>query len=124
MVADNLTQVAARPIPQEPMVRFGRLRIRLLPLADVRTQYLISNLGMSNSFIPIDFDNLKFPAKLRIDYIRVYQDEDNINWGCDPEDFPTKEYIDTYYSAYTNPNLTTWKDLGESYPKNSFLGQC
>ena len=30
-----------------------------------------------------------------------------------------------YLEAYTNPNLTTWvDDFGQTFPKNSFLGQC
>lgn len=31
---------------------------------------------------------------MRIDWIRVYQDPNAINIGCDPPDFPTKAYID------------------------------
>lgn len=56
---------------------------------------------------------------------QVYQESDSINIGCDPDDFPTKDYINTYIEAYSNPNLTTWKDdYGEPFPANSFLGQC
>ena len=30
-----------------------------------------------------------------------------------------------YIEAYTNPNLTTWRnDYNQPFPKNSFLGQC
>ncbi|KAI0029995.1 beta-glucan synthesis-associated [Vararia minispora EC-137] len=105
MVADNKTQISARPIPQEPM-------------------YLIANLGMSDSFVRIDYNNLQFPATMRIDYIRVYQDPSNINWGCDPQDFPTASYIDTFKEAYTNPNYTLWSDIGQTFPKNKFLGEC
>jgi beta-glucan synthesis-associated protein KRE6 len=79
---------------------------------------------MSDSFVKIDYENLQFPATMRIDYIRVYQDPETHNWGCDPKDFPTKEYIDTYIEAYKNPNLTTWEQYGQSFPKNKFLGQC
>ncbi|THU99542.1 beta-glucan synthesis-associated [Dendrothele bispora CBS 962.96] len=60
-----------------------------------------------------------------VDWIRVYQDSDNINIGCDPKDFHTADYINTYIEAYTNPNLTTWvDDYGQPFPKNSFLGEC
>ena len=31
-----------------------------------------------------------------IDYIRVYQDEDSMNIGCDPDDFPTQAYINKW----------------------------
>ena len=30
---------------------------------------------------------------MRIDYIRVYQLKGQINYGCDPEGFPTDAYI-------------------------------
>ena len=30
---------------------------------------------------------------MRVDYIRVYQPQDQINYGCDPEGFPTEAYI-------------------------------
>ena len=48
---------------------------------------------MSPNFGKIDFEHLQFPAKMRIDYIRVYQRSDQINIGCDPPDFPTAAYI-------------------------------
>jgi len=106
MGADNVTEIAARPIPQEPM-------------------YLIINLGMSESFSTIDFDHLTFPNHLRVDYVRVYQDPNNINIGCDPEDFPTADYINTYIDAYTNPNYTTWvDDFKQPWPKNKLLDSC
>ncbi|KIJ20369.1 glycoside hydrolase family 16 protein [Paxillus involutus ATCC 200175] len=106
MGADSAAQISARPIPQEPM-------------------YIIVNLGMSTNFGVVDLDHLPFPAHLRIDYIRVYQPSNARNIGCDPKDFPTAEYIDTYLEAYTNPNLTTWSgDYGQPIPKNRFLGEC
>lgn len=30
---------------------------------------------------------------MRVDYVRVYQAKDSLNYGCDPEDFPTAAYI-------------------------------
>ena len=87
--------------------------------------YIIANLGMSTNFGPVDLDHLTFPTTMKIDYIRVYQDPNSINYGCDPDDFPTESYINTYIEAYTNPNLTTWRnDFGQPFPKNKFLGQC
>ena len=56
-------------------------------------QYLIMNLGISESFGGIS-DDLTFPATMRVDWIRVYQDPDAKNIGCDPPNFPTKAYID------------------------------
>lgn len=51
---------------------------------------------MSTSFAIVDFEHLTFPNHLRVDYVRVYQDPNNINIGCDPEDFPTADYINTW----------------------------
>lgn len=107
------------------------------------------NLGMSTNFGKVDLEHLAFPVNMKVDWIRVYQDPDQINYGCDPSDFPTEAYINQYVhnqhlhlsieltigllfpsfrryiEAYTNPNLTTWvNDFQQTLPKNSFLGQC
>lgn len=104
--ADSDTEISARPVPKEPM-------------------YILANLGMSTNFGDVDLDHLTFPAIMLIDWIRVYQDPDNINIGCDPADFPTADYITTYSGAYTNPNYTTWKDdYGQTVPKNSLVDGC
>ncbi|KAG1846850.1 glycoside hydrolase family 16 protein [Suillus subluteus] len=105
MVADPVTQISDRPIPQEPM-------------------YLITNLGISENFQTVDFTNLIFPATMRIDWIRVYQPSSSINIGCDPKDFPTAAYINEYIEAYTNPNLTTWTSYQQSFPKNNLTTGC
>ncbi|KAG9317367.1 beta-glucan synthesis-associated [Chiua virens] len=106
MGADSAVQISGRTIPQEPM-------------------YIIVNLGMSTNFGVVDLEHLPFPAHMRVDYIRVYQHRNARNIGCDPKNFPTAEYINTYMEAYTNPNLTTWKgDYGQSFPKNRFLSEC
>ncbi|KAI0651922.1 glycoside hydrolase family 16 protein [Trametes meyenii] len=107
MAEDPRVNISARPVPQEPM-------------------YLIANLGISMNFGGnIDFDQLRFPSTLRVDWIRVYQDPNRINIGCDPEDFPTAEYIKAYKEAYSNPNLTTWEgDFKQPVPKNKLLQQC
>ncbi|KAG1758982.1 glycoside hydrolase family 16 protein [Suillus occidentalis] len=106
LVADPVTQISDRPIPQEPM-------------------YLITNLGISENFQTVDFTNLIFPATMRIDWIRVYQPQGSINIGCDPKDFPTAAYINEYIEAYTNPNLTTWKnDFKQPFPKNNLTTGC
>jgi hypothetical protein len=80
---------------------------------------------------------------MRIDWIRVYQPQGSINIGCDPKDFPTAAYINEYalhftdfdlvahartsryIEAYTNPNLTTWKnDFKQPFPKNNLTTGC
>ncbi|KAJ3570177.1 hypothetical protein NP233_g4569 [Leucocoprinus birnbaumii] len=105
MAADPETQIHARPVPVEPM-------------------YLIANLGFSPNFGYIDFDNLQFPATMSVDYIRVYQPEDAINIGCDPVDYPTMNYIQTFEEAYTNFNLTLWNspNYPNEWPKNRLNG--
>ncbi|KAF5389561.1 hypothetical protein D9757_004144 [Collybiopsis confluens] len=106
MGADSAVEIAARPIPQEPM-------------------YLLINLGISENFGFVDIQHLIFPAVMTVDWIRVYQKADSANIGCDPEDFPTASYINAYPEAYSNPNLTTWvDDYKQPIPKSSFLGQC
>ncbi|KAH8833428.1 glycoside hydrolase family 16 protein [Flagelloscypha sp. PMI_526] len=103
--ADIYTGISDRPISQEPM-------------------YIIMNLGISQGFGYVDFDHLKFPTKMKVDWIRVYQYEKDMNIGCDPEGFPTAKYIERFPKAYNDPNVTTWKDLGEPWPKNSITGTC
>ncbi|KAJ3490570.1 hypothetical protein NLI96_g1324 [Meripilus lineatus] len=106
MAADTTVEIGPRPVPQEPM-------------------YIIVNLGMSTNFGHVDLEHLTFPVSMKIDWIRVYQDPDEINYGCDPSDFPTQAYINQYIEAYTNPNLTTWTDdFKQPFPKNRFLGEC
>jgi beta-glucanase (GH16 family) len=106
LVADPVTEISDRPIPQEPM-------------------YLITNLGISENFQTVDFTNLIFPATMRIDWIRVYQPQGSINIGCNPKDYPTAAYINEYIEAYTNPNLTTWtNDFKQPFPKNNLTTGC
>lgn len=56
-------------------------------------QSIALNLGLAPSFQKQDWKNLKFPAFLNIDYVRVYQRDGTNNIGCDPPDYPTKDYI-------------------------------
>lgn len=83
--------IGQRPIPQEPMT-------------------LIMNLGMADNFAEIFLGNLvkELPAYLRFDYVRIYQDPDDVSVTCDPPGFPTTEYISNHPEAYNNPNKTSW----------------
>jgi beta-glucanase (GH16 family) len=86
--------VGTRVIPEEPMA-------------------IIANFGMSNSFAAIDLAqiNAELPAIMRIDYIRIYQDEDqntDDTMTCDPPGYPTTDYIKKHPGPYANPNLTNW----------------
>lgn len=46
--------------------------------------YLILNLGMSPAFQTLQFNKLKFPGVLRIDYVRVWQEQGKVDVSCDP----------------------------------------
>lgn len=67
---------------------------------------LILNLGISNSWTWIDWENMVFPAVMRIDYVRLYQKEGEEMITCDPPGFETTDYIKKHKRAYTNTNLT------------------
>jgi hypothetical protein len=80
-----------------------------------RSHQQIINFGMSNNFQTVNFDQLKWPAQMLVDYVRVYQRSDG-KMGCDPSDRPTANYIANHANAYNNPNLTTWEGAGYSMP--------
>lgn len=88
--------IGQRIIPEEPMT-------------------IIANSGMSNSFAAIDVPTIEknLPSLMAIDFIRIYQDEDQENdddfMTCDPPGYPTTEYIRKHPNAYMNPNLTDWQ---------------
>ena len=85
------------------------------------------NLGLSSSFAHgVDFTELKYPATMRVDYVRVYQPPNAHNTGCDPPDRPTKAYIEAYPEAYTNANFTRWgsPQYNQTQPKNRLLDGC
>lgn len=94
-----------RPLPQEPMA-------------------IVMNLGISNNWAYIDWPSIVFPSHLRVDYVRIYQPEDAINLSCDPEDYPTSDYIELHLNAYQNVNLTSWEKAGYSFPKNKLIHGC
>src|ERR1700761_4522096 len=83
--------IGQRVIPQEPMS-------------------IVVNFGMSNGFAWLDIPGLEalMPATMRIDYIRLYQQNGGESVTCDPLGFETTEYISRHMAAYTNPNLTRW----------------
>ncbi|KAK6204631.1 glucan synthase subunit [Scheffersomyces amazonensis] len=99
-----------------PSGNIGWRRISKEPMS------IVMNFGMSNSWAYIDWPSLIFPAIFSIDYVRVYQPEDQINVGCDPEDFPTYDYIMQHLNIYSDNNLTSFEDGGYSFPTNSLLG--
>jgi beta-glucanase (GH16 family) len=64
---------------------------------------VIANFGMSNSFAQIFLPNLAkmFPATMRFDYIRIYQDPDDDSQSvtCDPPGYDTTTYIASHPKA-------------------------
>ncbi|GMF58459.1 unnamed protein product [Phytophthora fragariaefolia] len=41
-----------------------------------------------------------FPMKMKIDYIRIYQDTSTMAYGCDPASHPTKQWIEDNIDLY------------------------
>ena len=73
---------------------------------------LILNLGISNAWTWIDWEQMNFPAVMRVDYIRWYQKKDQEKLvTCDPPGFETTKYIKEHINAYTNPNLTVSRSV-------------
>ncbi|KDQ20783.1 glycoside hydrolase family 16 protein [Botryobasidium botryosum FD-172 SS1] len=102
---DNAMNISSRIISEEPMS-------------------IIINFGLSDSFQRIDYGHLAWPAKMYVDYIRVYQRDGATNIGCEPPDYPTQDYIQKHLNAYSNPNLTTWAQAGYTFPKNRLYTGC
>ncbi|KAL1983665.1 hypothetical protein VTN96DRAFT_10094 [Rasamsonia emersonii] len=100
----------------------GNVGQRLIP---VEPMAIIVNFGISNSFSAINWTGLAdlIPATMRVDYIRIYQDPDNVTVTCDPEGYETTEYIRKHPEPYNNVNLTSWSQAYE-WPKNSFVHGC
>lgn len=99
--------VGKRTIPEEPLS-------------------VIFNFGMSNSFAYINLDGIakQLPATMRIDYIRIYQDEGKELMTCDPPGYETTDYIKKHPEPYANPNLTHWNQAKYDWPQNSFMHGC
>ncbi|OMJ18227.1 putative beta-glucan synthesis-associated protein [Smittium culicis] len=102
---NSSSKIGQRVIPEEPM-------------------YILLNLGFSSSFGAIDFENIKFPANLQFDYVRLYQDPNNIRLSCDPEDRPTAQYIMDHPRAYYNKDLRYWNQTGYGTPSYDINKGC
>ncbi|KAH7351064.1 glycoside hydrolase family 16 protein [Rhexocercosporidium sp. MPI-PUGE-AT-0058] len=99
--------IGQRTVPEEPMS-------------------IIMNFGMSNSFATVFLPNLAklMPATMRIDYIRIYQEEGSESVTCDPEGYETTEYIKQHPEPYANQNLTLWKETKYKWPTNTLVNGC
>ncbi|KAK3066288.1 beta-glucan synthesis-associated protein [Teratosphaeriaceae sp. CCFEE 6253] len=85
---------------------------------------MILNLGFSHSWVDVQFDALRFPTLLRVDYVRWYQKEGAELVTCDPPGYETTQYIAEHPLAYQNPNVTTWAEAGYARPRNSLMDGC
>ena len=85
---------------------------------------IVMNLGISNNWAYIDWRMIFFPVKMSIDYVRLYQPANSVSVTCDPEDYPTYDYIQDHLDIYSNPNLTSFTGAGYSVPKNQLTGNC
>jgi beta-glucanase (GH16 family) len=96
--------IGARSITEEPMT-------------------IVMNLALSESFAFIDWAALEFPNVMKIDYVRIYQDDTGV-MTCDPPGWETTQYIANHPAAYTNKNVTKWEDAGYVKPLNTFMNTC
>ncbi|KAL4079863.1 glycoside hydrolase family 16 protein [Scleroderma yunnanense] len=91
-------------------------------LISVEPMSIVLNLGMSPSWQSVNMSTLTFPVEMRVDYVRVYQRRGETNIGCNPNNYPTADYINRHMDTYNNPNLTAWN---QSKPRNSlYAGGC
>jgi beta-glucanase (GH16 family) len=85
---------------------------------------MILNLGYSHAWTEIQYELLKFPTVMRVDYVRWYQKKGEEMVTCDPPGFETTQYIEDHKVAYTNPNLTSWDQTGYKWPKHKLNSDC
>lgn len=81
---DTLVGIAQRPIPEEPMVS-GRTCMYRRDSLTMFPKYILLNLAISSGFGTVEWDRIRFPAQMKIDYLRLYQPEGKENIGCDRE---------------------------------------
>jgi hypothetical protein len=69
-----------------------RIEQRLISL---EPSFILLNLAMAKNgtWADVDWERLRFPAVMSVDYVRVWQQEGAINVGCDPPGFPTGQFI-------------------------------
>ncbi|KAL2014439.1 hypothetical protein VTN00DRAFT_1964 [Thermoascus crustaceus] len=101
----------------------GNIGQRVIP---VEPMAIVMNFGISDSFSALNLTGLGklMPATMRIDYIRIYQDPDEVSVTCDPPGYETTEYIAKHPEAYHNPNLTLWSQTPYDWPKNKLVHGC
>lgn len=107
-------------LPPSTVMDISRRNIPTEPMA------IIMNLGMSAGFQRVNFDadGVHFPAQMKFDYVRLYQEAGQEKMSCDPGDHPTAEYIEKHIDVYSNPNITTWNSTSYKWPKNKHRSGC
>ncbi|EPY52784.1 glucosidase [Schizosaccharomyces cryophilus OY26] len=88
---------------------------------------IVLNMGISPTWVYFYWNQLTFPQTQYIDYVRIYQntsDSSKHEIGCDPEGYPTTEYIERHPNAYRNYNATSWEMAGYKRPKNKLMDGC
>ncbi|SJX63299.1 related to KRE6-glucan synthase subunit [Sporisorium reilianum f. sp. reilianum] len=107
LAANPYTEIGQRLIPTEPMS-------------------IVINLALSDGFQKVHWNQIDFPAVMRVDYIRVYQkDGEPDRISCDPPDHPTAKYINDHMDILTPCILLCSLLVAQnSWPKSSLLGQC
>jgi beta-glucanase (GH16 family) len=113
---DEMMRIDGRAIGQN-----GNIQERHVPEEPMS---MILNLGLSYSWVDINFAALKFPTIMRIDYVRWYQSEGSEMVTCDPPGYETTQFIADHPRAYQNPNFTTWEGTGYAWPKNTLMHGC
>ncbi|KAI9596759.1 beta-glucan synthesis-associated [Syncephalis fuscata] len=108
----------ARAVGPNPAANVGQRVIAEEPM------YIIMNVGMSNGFGPVDLQRAVFPATMYVDYIRIYQDPDNIDVTCDPKDRPTAQYIKDHPKLYNDASIHEFKNSEYPWPQFSINPQC
>ncbi|PVH82698.1 glycoside hydrolase family 16 protein [Cadophora sp. DSE1049] len=84
---------------------------------------IVLNLGISHSWSDIWMDDLKFPTTMHVDYVRIYQKPGQNSVSCDPEGYPTTDYISKHPEAYQDADKTLWEQTGYEWPAHK-LGGC
>jgi len=98
--------IGQRLVPLEPMsiiLNLGISRMLFPGYSDWTVPFELIRKNLL--FFPanwqtIDPSTMIFPSEYLIDYVRVYQRKDQVNIGCDPQDFPTAKYINDHLEAY------------------------
>lgn len=92
-----------------PFTEIGQRIIPTEPLS------IVINLALSDSFQRVKWNQIAFPAVMKLDYVRVYQkDGQQDRISCDPPDHPTAKYIHNHLDVYTNNNYTVFPK--DKYP--------